>query len=95
MSDFVYLIDLTLVLGEDELKSKKYCRCSLSNKNILAFSNDCNIYLVAAEKPNELVPIQAASSQSECICLAWSEDANFLLAFYKNGQVNIFNFKVH
>ncbi len=90
--DDVYLVDLNSYLSDEELKANDTCNCSLSNKNILAFSNDCCVYMMPIEKPNELIPVTLSASQS--IFLVWSDDGQFLLNVYKNGVCNLFSVKV-
>ena len=90
--DYIYLVDLNSYLSDDEIKPTDLCRCSLSNRNVLALANDCCVYLLPLEKPNELIPV--TFSNSPCLDLAWSNDGLFLLMLQKSGVCNLYNVKV-
>jgi len=64
----------------------------LSNRNVLALANDCCVYLLPLEKPNELIPV--TFSNSPCLDLAWSNDGLFLLMLQKSGVCNLYKVKV-
>jgi hypothetical protein len=90
--DYIYLVDLNSYISDGEIKPTDITHCSLSNRNILALSCDCCIYIVPLEKPNELVAVNL--SNRPCIELCWSDDGLYLLTVYDNGICNIFNIKV-
>ncbi len=90
--EYLYLVDLNSYISDEEIKINESCNCVLSNKNILAISNDCCVYILPIEKPNELIPVHL--SNSPCVRLVWSDDGQYLLNVYKNGQCNLFNVKV-
>lgn len=89
---YIYEIELNSYLSDEEIKPADLCRCSLSSRNILALSNDCSVYLLPLEKPNELVPV--CLSSSPCLDLTWSHDGLFLLIVTKTGGCNLYNIKV-
>jgi hypothetical protein len=91
--DYIYLVDLSAYIRDEEIKSNDVCSCSLSSRNVLAFSCDCNVYMLPLEKPNELIPINL-SGNSPCTNLCWSNDCLFLLNVHKNGICNLYNIKV-
>ena len=86
------MVDFNSYLNDEELKPTDTFACSLSNKNIFALSNDCYVYLLPLEKPNELVPVTL--SNSSCIYISWSDDGQYLLNVFKNGSCQIYNVKV-
>jgi len=90
--DYIYSVDLSSYINNDEPKSLESYACALSSKNIFAFSNECYVYLLPLEKPNELVPITL--SNSSCIFLTWSDDSQHLLNVFKNGICQIYSVKV-
>ena len=90
--DFIYLVDLNSYINDDEIKLNDPCVCCLSNRNVLALSNDCCVYILPLEKPNELIPVTL--SNSPCVNMCWSDDGLTLLNVYKNGTCNLFNIKV-
>ena len=89
---YIYQVELNSYLSDEEIKPSDLCRCSLSNRNILALSNSCCVYLLPLEKPNELIPVTL--SNSPCLDLAWSYDGLFLLNVAKSGVCNLYNIKV-
>lgn len=91
--DYLYFVDLKDFLSSTEIcPQSDYYNCVVSSLNIAAISANCCIYILPLEKPNELKPIPLG--QSSCINLAWSHDGQFLLAFFKSGQLKVFNIKV-
>ncbi len=90
--DFIYSIDLSSYISDDELKPTDSCSCALSSRNILAIANDCCVYVLPLEKPNELIPVNL--SNSPCVYLSWSEDGLYLLSICKNGICRLHNLKV-
>ena len=91
--DYLYSVELGSYLSDDEIKLSdtslaSSCQCSLSNKNILAIANDCCVYLLPLEKPNELIPVTLATSPSTH--LVWSDDGQHLLNVHANGVCNLF-----
>jgi hypothetical protein len=91
--DYLCLIDLySYISRSEEISSKDNSLfCTLSNKNILALSNDNSVYILPIEKPNELIPVTISNS----IFLVWSDDGQFLLNVNKNGVCNLFSIKVY
>jgi hypothetical protein len=101
--DYIYSIDLSSYInnhtdengsGEDELERVEQLgnKCALSNRNLLAFSSDCYIYMLPLEKPNELIPVNL--SNSVCTHLVWSDDGQYLLNAFKNKTINLYHIKV-
>lgn len=90
--DFLYLVDLSSYINNERTQFFEGYACALSSKNIFAFSNECYVYLLPLEKPNELVPVTL--SNSSCILLAWSEDSQHLLNVFRNGICQIYSIKV-
>ena len=90
--DYIFSIDLSSYLNSTNDKELTLRKCALSRRNIFAFSNDCYIYMLPLEKPNELIPVIA--SNSVCTHLAWSDDGQYLLNAYKNKSVNLYAIKV-
>lgn len=92
--DYLYLVDLkNFLTGTEICPESDYFSCAVSSLNIVAISTNCCVYILPLEKPNELKPVTL--SKSPCIELIWSHDGQYLLAFFKNGLVNIFNIKVN
>ncbi|RNA44954.1 mediator of RNA polymerase II transcription subunit 16 isoform X1 [Brachionus plicatilis] len=90
--DYVYLVDLKDFLTKTEINpDSDYFSCVVSSLNVVALSANCCVYILPLEKPNELKPVTL--SKSPCIHLAWSHDGQYLLSFFKNGQLNIFKIK--
>ncbi len=90
--DYIYSIDLNSYLSDQQIKENEPCTCALSNKNILALANDCCVYILPLEKPNELIPVNL--NNSPCVHLNWSDDGLFLLSIFQNGVCNLYNIKV-
>ena len=78
-------------------KTRMRTKCALSNSNLLAFSHDCNVYILPLEKPNELVPLVASSSSTtgQVTHLCWSHDAQYLLNACENQTVHLSHMRVH
>lgn len=91
--DYIYLVNLNSYLNDDEIKPTDLCHCRVSNRNILAIANDCCVYILPLEKPNELIPVTL--SNSPCMDLAWSNDGLFLLNVSKSGVCNLYSVKVY
>ncbi len=91
--DYVYSVDLNTYLGCQEITSHDLCSVALSNRNILAFSNDCCVYILPLEKPNELLPVNL--NNSPCIYLAWSYCATQLLNICQNGVCNLYTVRAN
>jgi hypothetical protein len=95
--DYVYSVNLSSYIAsttDDNSLGRILTRCSLSNRNILAFSNDCSLFILPLEKPNELIPLQGQAN-SQCTNLCWSEDGQYLLSVYQNQTVNLSHIKVY
>ena len=90
--DYIYSVDLNTYFANDGIKEPEQCCCSLSNRNLLALANDCCVYILPLEKPNELIPVNL--NNSPCVDLSWSEDGQFLMNICKNGVCNLYNIKV-
>ncbi len=90
--EFIYSIDLNSYISDEELKVTDNCMSCLSNQNILAVSNDCFVYILPLEKPNELIPVTL--NNNPCVYLCWSDDSQYLLTAFKNGVCNLFSIKV-
>lgn len=92
--DYIYSVDLDSYVGNSNtIKTSDLCSSSLSNRNILAFSSDCCVYILPLEKPNELIPVNLNSSPSEY--LAWSDDGVHLMNVCKNGTCNLYCVKAN
>jgi hypothetical protein len=98
--DYIYSIDLSAYInnknsngsGRETGDGKRFGNvCALSNRNILAFSNECYTYMLPLEKPNELVPVNL--SNSLCTQLIWSDDGQYLLGSFKNQTVHLYQIK--
>jgi WD40 repeat protein len=100
--DYVYSIDLSSYINNnntinddtdlENAGGRFGNKCAFSNRNVFAFSNDCYLYLLPLEKPNELIPITLSSRL--CTHLVWSEDGQYLLSAFTNQAINIYQIKV-
>jgi hypothetical protein len=81
----------TVNLGPNSIKSNRL-PCSLSNKNIFAYSIDFSIYVLPLEKPNEV--IEVVELKNECVHLQWSDDALCLLSVLKDGTCMVHSINV-
>ena len=91
--DYIYSIGLNTYLSCNEITSRDLCSSALSARNVLAFANDCCVYILPLEKPNELLPVNL--NNSPCIYLAWSHDATHLLNICKNGVCNLYTVRAN
>ncbi len=99
--DYIYSIDLSSYINNhldenasielEDIQRLGY-KCALSNRNLLALSSDCYIYMLPLEKPNELIPVNL--SNSVCTNLVWSDDGQYLLSAFKNQTINLYQIKV-